>query len=178
MSKKQVRRPVSAEQAEREREAVVDAAALEQAAVLLHVLRDKWGFGKRRLRRVWDRYVAIGKPTAAMAPGKIMELIRSAGTLTDDRRLKTWDPSAGAALPVRDSVELRRRLNRARGDMRDMSNALAVLAIHDTMRFGRVRLLRLLGQLRRVTEDIDEHRISIGDVRQAMLEEAGIVVEE
>ena len=176
--KKQIRHPVSTEQAERERKAVETQTQEEQAAVMLYVLRDKWGYGTKRLHRVWEAYKEIGNSTARMKREKILELIHSAGELTGDKRMLRWDPLRGGGIRVRDSVELRRYCNQGRADMRDMSMAITLLAMRKYVKFGRVRLRRLLGQLRDTTDSIDRHIISVEDITTTLYEEKRIVITE
>ena len=167
-------RPVSAKEVEQGITHTSDRVFYDEWTILFTIMRDKWGWGGKRLRRVWDMCDDVCND---IGKGKIKfdDILHEIKTLTGIQ-FPNW--KAPLAEKPKNALQLRRALNARRRAAEDFSWCIFLYILHKSERFGAIRLKRIHTSRIMIHEAIKQGYVTVNDLRQALKDEGNIEISE
>lgn len=178
MNKNPNKIPASLAEAEEAHKKGMSDGTGEGMLVYLSALRDKEGFGNKRLRRLWDKVCEV---CDLLTSGAILtpELARNLYDVVlvelcpymyyPDRLFSPPDPPVTKA-------DVNRSYKQGREAGRQFATLIFMSAIRKTDQFGGVRIWRLFSEATEMWDSIDKGYIKPEDLQQTLYDEAGIKV--
>lgn len=153
-------RPVEAGELDRAR-GKVHTESLDRAwAVFFTVLRDKEGFGDKRLRRVWDAVTRISQDVECGNRDKET----MADALFEKTGIRLMRFPFFLETEVRTQGELRRECNKLRRVYREGCWTIFLTALRESEGYGPDRLRRVWGHAQRLEDSIDRRFVRVSDL--------------
>ena len=176
MSKKKTNprnKPVTRADKQRAKQRITDEILEREWAILFTVLRDKEGFGIKRLRRLWEETERLCTETLKnpLNIEAIMQRLETDVGLSFDG---WWRARARHPRKVKTAADLKRESMYSEAAGQDFAWAVFLDALSTTAGYGAIRLLRVVSNAGYLKDSLAEKRITVRDLALVLRNEAGI----
>lgn len=178
MSRKKVnprRVPISKSAVQKAKDDTTEAVTARTWSIFFTALRDKEGYGVKRLIRIWDAInehcEVIQRQTDAGAIKRIISLTRTMSAYTG-LQFPTWENYE--LKPIKTQADLKSVAKKSARLSEELVYAICFTVMHEVEGYGRERILRLSGEMEELNDSIKRKYISVQDLMRTLDEEAGI----
>lgn len=177
MSKKKLKprnRPVSAKEKQQAVAETADKVIFDEWTILFTIMRDKWGWGGKRLWRIWDMCEDIcnGIKDEKIDFEEILSNMRKITGI----KFENWKKPEN--VNIRNALQLKRALNARRRAAEDFFWCIFLYILHKSEGFGAIRLKRIHTSRMMIHEAIKQGYVTVNDLRQALKDEGNIEISE